>query len=124
MSSVVAGVALAALASVLFNAAIVIQAREARQVPQEHGLQLSLIRDLARRPRWLLGTALGLIAFPLQTIALLWAPLTAVQPADATGLLVLLVLGARTLHERVGRRELVAVGCIAVGIVALTIAAP
>ncbi|MEA2468828.1 MAG: hypothetical protein QOJ57_2954 [Thermoleophilaceae bacterium] len=124
MGSVVAGVALAALASVLFNAAIVIQASEARDVPGEHGLKLSLIGRLLRRPRWLLGAALGLMAFPLQTIALLWAPLTAVQPADATGLLVLLFLGARMLHERVGRREVLAVASIVTGIVILTIAAP
>src|SRR4051812_28422945 len=126
MSSVVIGVALAAVASVLFNLAIVIQAQEAREVPQEreHGLQLSLIVRLLRRPRWLLGTALGLLAFPLQTVALLFAPLTAVQPADAAGLLVLLFLGARLLHERVGRREIAAVACILVGIVVLTIAAP
>jgi drug/metabolite transporter (DMT)-like permease len=124
MGSVIAGVALAALASVLFNAAIVLQASEAREVPDEHGLHLSLIGTLLRRPRWLLGVALGLTAFPLQTVALLWAPLTAVQPADATGLLVLLFLGARTLKERVGQREIVAVACIVVGIVVLTIAAP
>jgi drug/metabolite transporter (DMT)-like permease len=124
MGSVIAGVALAALASVLFNAAIVIQAREAREVPHEHRLELSLIARLVRRPRWLLGTALGLAAFPLQTIALLWAPLTAVQPADAAGLLVLLFLGARMLRERVGRREVIAVAAIAIGIAALTIAAP
>src|SRR3954453_21064398 len=124
MGSVIAGVALAALASVLFNVAIVIQAGEAREVPDEHGLRLSLIGKLLRRRRWLLGVALGLMAFPLKTIALLWAPLTAVQPADATGLLVLLFLGARTLGERVGRREIVAVVCIIVGIVVMTIAAP
>src|SRR3954469_5462758 len=124
MPSVAAGVAVAALASVLFNLAIVIQAREAREVPQEHGVRVSLIGRLLRRPRWLFGAALGLMAFPLQTIALLWAPLTAVQPADAAGLLVLLFLGSRILHERVGRREVVAVVCIVVGIVVLTIAAP
>jgi drug/metabolite transporter (DMT)-like permease len=124
MESVVAGVALAALASVLFNAAIVIQASEARDVPDEYGLKLSLIGRLLRRPRWLIGAGLGLLAFPLQTIALLWAPLTAVQPADATGLLVLLFLGARMLHERVGRREIAAVVAIIAGIVILTIAAP
>jgi drug/metabolite transporter (DMT)-like permease len=109
---------------VLFNAAIVIQAREAREVPHDLGLHLSLIGRLLRRRRWLLGAALGLTAFPLQTIALLWAPLTAVQPADAAGLLVLLVLGARMLHERVGRREVAAVASIVTGIVVLTIAAP
>src|SRR3954463_2541485 len=126
MSSVVLGVALAAVASVLFNLAIVIQAQEARETPQEreHGLQLSLIVRLLRRPRWLLGTALGLLAFPLQTVALLFAPLTAVQPADAAGLLVLLFLGARLLHERVGRRDVIAVVAIIGGIVILTIAAP
>ena len=124
MSSVVAGVALAAFASVLFNLAIVIQAQEAREVHRSPGVQISLIVRLLRRPRWLLGTALGLIAFPLQTIALLWAPLTAVQPADAAGLLVLLALGSRMLHERVGRREVLAVVAIILGIVILTIAAP
>jgi drug/metabolite transporter (DMT)-like permease len=124
MGSVIAGVALAALASVLFNAAIVIQAQEAREVSTEHGLRLSLIGRLIRRPRWLIGSALGLVAFPLQTVALLWAPLTAVQPADAAGLLVLLFLGARMLHERVGRREIAAVAAIAGGIVVLTVAAP
>jgi drug/metabolite transporter (DMT)-like permease len=124
MGSVVAGVALAAFASVLFNAAIVLQASEARDVPDEHGLRLSLIARLLKRPRWLIGAALGVMAFPLQTVANLWAPLTAVQPADAAGLLVLLFLGARMLHERVGWREIVAVGCIVVGIVIITIAAP
>lgn len=124
MGSVVAGVALACLASALFNAAIVIQASEVRDIPREHALHVSLITRLLRRPRWLVGAALGLAAFPLQTIALLWAPLTAVQPADATGLLVLLFLGSRMLHERVGRREVLAVGAIAAGIVILTLAAP
>jgi drug/metabolite transporter (DMT)-like permease len=124
MDSVVAGVALAAFASVLFNLAIVIQAAEARAVPDEHGLRLSLIARLLRRPRWLFGTALGLTAFPLQTVALLWAPLTAVQPADAAGLLVLLFLGARRLGEKVGTRDVLAVTAIAAGIAILTAAAP
>ncbi|MEA2422902.1 MAG: hypothetical protein QOF55_2001 [Thermoleophilaceae bacterium] len=124
MGSVIAGVALACFASVLFNAAIVIQASEVRAVPLELGLHVSLIGRLLRRPRWLLGAALGLTAFPLQTIALLWAPLTAVQPADAAGLLVLLYLGSRMLREPVGRREVLAVAAIVLGLVALTLAAP
>jgi drug/metabolite transporter (DMT)-like permease len=124
MGSVVAGVALAALASVLFNAAIVIQASEARKVGPELAMHLSLLGRLMRRRRWLVGAALALSAFPLQTAALLLAPLTAVQPADATGLLVLLFLGSRMLGERVGRREVLAVGAIVIGIVVLTLAAP
>jgi drug/metabolite transporter (DMT)-like permease len=57
-------------------------------------------------------------------VALLYAPVTAVQPADAAGLLLLLFLGSRMLHERVGRREIAAVAAIVTGIVVLTIAAP
>jgi hypothetical protein len=53
-----AGVALACLAPILFNAAVVLQAREARAVPQEHGLHLSLLASLPYRRDWLLGIAL------------------------------------------------------------------
>src|SRR3954447_25563174 len=49
----VLGVALACLASCLFNAGIAIQASEARDVPREHGLRVSLIGKLLKRPRWL-----------------------------------------------------------------------
>src|SRR4051794_19246077 len=124
MDSTVIGVALACLASCLFNAAIAVQALEARKVSQKHGLRLSLLRRLISRPRWLGGTALAVLALPLQTAALLFAPLTVVQPCDAAGLLLLLFLGTRMLNERVGPRELLAVGAIVAGIVVLTIAAP
>jgi drug/metabolite transporter (DMT)-like permease len=119
MGSTVIGAALACLASCLFNAAIAIQALEARKIPQSYGLRLSLLRRLAARPRWLGGTALGVIALPLQTAALLFAPLTVVQPCDAAGLLLLLYLGTRMLGERVGPRELGAVAAIVAGIVIL-----
>lgn len=122
--STVAGVALACIASCLFNASVVIQAREARDAPPELGLRIGLIARLVRRPRWLAGIALNVLAAGLQTVALLLAPLTAVQPADAAGLALLLFLGSRTLGERVGRAELGAVGAIAVGVVLLTAFAP
>ena len=59
--------------------------------------------------RWLAATALSLLGWPLQVLALALAPLALVQPTLALGLLLLLVLGARVLGERVGRRELAAV---------------
>src|SRR3954453_10774677 len=124
MGSTVIGAALACLASCLFNAAIAIQALEARQGGHGHGLRLSLLRRLISRPRWLGGTALGVIALPLQTVALLFAPLTVVQPCDGVGLLLLLYLGTRLLGERVGPREIAAIAAIAIGVVVLTIAAP
>jgi len=70
------------------------------------------------------GIALQLLAFGLQTGALLLAPLTAVQPADAAGLLLLLYLGSRHLGEGIGRAEVIAVVSILTGIVGLAIAAP
>src|SRR5689334_23324707 len=120
MSSIVIGVVLACAASSLFNGAIAIQALEARKVPQQYGLRLSLLRRLISRPRWLGGTALGVIALPLQTAALFFAPLTVVQPCDAFGLLLLVYLGSRMLNERVGAREIAAIAAIIVGIVLLT----
>jgi drug/metabolite transporter (DMT)-like permease len=124
MSSTVAGVVLACLASCLFNGGIALQASEARKAPAAEGLRLSLIGNLLRRRRWLAGTGLNVLAVPTQTAALLLAPLTVVQPADATGLLLLLFLGSRMLGERVGPRELAAVGAIVAGMVILTLAAP
>src|SRR4051794_34183960 len=115
MGSTVIGAALACFASCLFNAAIAIQALEARKLPQQYGLRLTLLRRLISRPRWLGGTALAVVALPLQTAALLFAPLTVVQPCDAAGLLLLLYLGTRMLGERVGPREIAAVVAIVAG---------
>ena len=124
MTDTAIGIALASLASCLFNGAIAVQASEARKVSARHGLRLSLIGRLIRRPRWLGGTLMGALALPLQTAALFFAPLTVVQPCDAVGLLLLLYLGSRMLGEPVGRRELLAVGSIVAGIVILAVAAP
>jgi drug/metabolite transporter (DMT)-like permease len=122
--AVFAGLFFAALASVLFNAAVLLQAMEAREVPSEHGLRLSLLGCLVRRPRWLGGIGLSVAAVSLQILALTLAPLTVVQPADAAGLMLLLVVGSRVLGEQVGRRELTAVAGIVVGIIAIAAAAP
>jgi drug/metabolite transporter (DMT)-like permease len=124
MSDTVIGVVLACVASCMFNGAIAIQALETRKVPQQYGLRLTLLRRLISRPRWLGGTALGALALPLQTVALLFAPLTVVQPCDAAGLLLLLYLGTRMLNERVGPREIAGVVAIVAGIVILTLSSP
>ena len=124
MDSTVIGVLLACLASCLFNAGIALQALEARAAPAELGLRLSLLTRLVRRPRWLLGIGFHVLAIPTQTAALLLAPLTVVQPADASGLLLLLFLGSRVLGERVGPREVAAVVALIAGIAILTLAAP
>jgi drug/metabolite transporter (DMT)-like permease len=108
----------------MYNLGVALQALEARIAPAEQGMRPSLVVGLAHRPRWLAGTAIGLLGWPLQAAALLFAPLTVVQPALAFGLALLLVLGARKLHERVGVRDVLAVAAIVVGVGWLAAVAP
>jgi drug/metabolite transporter (DMT)-like permease len=118
------GIAAAVTASLLYNTSIALQALEAREVPGEHGLRPSLLGRLLRNRRWLGATALGLLGWPFEIAALLLAPLTVVQPCIASGLVLLLWLGATRLGERPGRREFLAVGAIVGGIAGVAWAAP
>ena len=118
------GIAAAVVASLLYNASIALQALEARKVPQEHGLRPSLLGRLLRNRRWLGATALGLLGWPLEIVALLLAPLTVVQPCLASGLVLLLWLGVTRLGEKPGRREFIAVAAIVAGIGGVAWAAP
>jgi drug/metabolite transporter (DMT)-like permease len=118
------GIVSAVGASLLYNTSIALQALEAREVPGEHSLRVSLIGRLVRNKRWLGATALGLAGWPLEIGALLLAPLTVVQPCLASGLILLLWLGASRLGERPGRREWIAVAAIVAGVVGVALAAP
>lgn len=118
------GIVAAIGASLLYNTSIALQALEAREVPGEHSLRLSLIGRLVRNRRWLGATGLGLLGWPLEILALLLAPLTVVQPCIACGLILLLWLGATRLGERPGRREAVAVAAIVAGVIGIGLAAP
>jgi drug/metabolite transporter (DMT)-like permease len=118
------GIAAAIAASLLYNTSIALQALEAREVPGEHSLRPSLIGRLVRNRRWLGATALGLAGWPLEIGALLLAPLTVVQPCLASGLILLLWLGAKKLGEAPGRREWTAVAAIVVGVAGVAWAAP
>jgi drug/metabolite transporter (DMT)-like permease len=115
-----AGIACAAGAAACFDGAVAWQALEARREPQGPRL---LIR-LARRRRWVAATALAALGWPLQVAALSLAPLTLVQPTLAAGLVVLLVLGALVLHERVGPIEIGAAAAIIAGVAVLAWSAP
>jgi drug/metabolite transporter (DMT)-like permease len=100
------GLLAALIASVMFNVGIVLQAIDARVVPRSLGLRVALLARLLRRPLWLTGLALGLLGALPQVIAYSRAPFVLVQPVLALGLLLVLALGVRILHERVGLREL------------------
>jgi drug/metabolite transporter (DMT)-like permease len=116
--------AAAALAAVCFDGAVLLQAGEARTIGPEHALRLSLLRRLVARPRWVLGSAIAVLGWPLQLLALSLAPVTLVQPTLALGLVVLLLGATRVLGERVGRREWASAGAVIVGVAVLAVAAP
>lgn len=114
----------AAIASSLFNGGVAVQALDARDAPGDAHLRPSLLVRLARRPRWLAGTALTMLGWPFQVGAFALAPVALVQPALAVGLLVLLVAGKRLLHEPVGRRDALAVAGILAGVAGLALVVP
>jgi len=118
------GIVAAVAASLLYNTSIALQALEARKQPDEHSLRPSLLGRLLRNTRWLGATAIGLIGWPLEVAALLLAPLTVVQPCIASGLVLLLWLGARRLGEAPGPREAASVAAIVAGVTGIALAAP
>jgi hypothetical protein len=111
-------------AATLYSLGFALQAMDAREAPAEEHLRLALAWGLVRRVRWLSGTGLSLLGWPLQVLALGLAPLVVVQPALAMGLPVLMVLGERMLGEHAGRREHLAVTAIVLGVIGAGFFAP
>jgi hypothetical protein len=116
--------ALAAHASSMYALSTSLQALEARRAPASVALRSALVAQLVRRPLWLAGAAAGVLAWPLQAGALAIGSVALVQPALGLGLVVLLVLGVRLLHERVGPREVSGAVAIAAAVAVLAWVAP
>src|SRR3954454_7530932 len=118
------GFLIAVAAAVCYDTGYALQALEARKAPSRYAMRVSLLGHLLTRRRWLVATALSLLGFPLQVLALTKAPITLVQPTLALGLLLLLALGRRMLRERVGVREVAAVLIIIASVAVTAVAAP
>jgi len=124
MVDLVLGIGAAVGASTLYSLGIALQATDAKEAPHEEHLRLALVWGLIRRARWLLGTGLSILGWPLQVVALGLAPLVIVQPALAAGLLVLMFLAQRMLGEHAGRYEYLAMSAIVVGVIGAGLTAP
>jgi FtsH-binding integral membrane protein len=124
MLELILGIAAAIGASILYSLGVALQAMDAKRTSSHGYLRLSLARELVVRVRWLLGTGLSMLGWPLQLLALTLAPLVVVQPAMAIGLLVLLLVAERMLNERAGRREHLAVWAIVLGFAGAALCAP
>src|SRR5450759_4267659 len=109
MVELVLGILAAIGASTLYSLGIALQAMDAKETPHEEHLRLALAWGLIKRARWLLGTGLSILGWPLQVVALLLAPLVVVQPALAAGLVFLMFL---------------AVSAIVIGVLGAALAAP
>lgn len=120
----IAGAVIAVGAAIANAFALVLQAVEDRQAPLSEGGRIKLLLRLAHRPRWLAGTALMVIAWPLQLFALALAPITVVQPLLSTTQLVLLAVARARLREQVGWFEALGALLIVAGIAAVVWAAP
>jgi drug/metabolite transporter (DMT)-like permease len=118
------GIAAVLAAAAAYNAGVVLQALDARNEPAECGLRLALLARLLRRRRWLAGTALTILAFPLQVIAYSNAPLDIVQPLLAVGLVVVLILGSRLMGEVVRPSHYAAVAAVIAGVAIMAAAGP
>jgi hypothetical protein len=124
MVDLVLGIGAAVGASTLYSLGIALQAMDAKQAPREEHLRPALVLNLLRRARWLAGTSLSILGWPLQVVALLLAPLVVVQPALAAGLLVLMLVAQRMLGEHAGRYEYLAMGAIVIGVIGTGLTAP
>jgi hypothetical protein len=124
MFDLILGLLAAVCASTLYSIGVALQSMDAREAPAGFHLRIALARRLLKRRRWLYGTGLSALGWPLQVLALILAPLVVVQPALAAGLLVLLLVSERMLGERAGRVEHVAMLAIVLGVIGAAIAAP
>ena len=118
------GIAAAFVAAVAAAFAIVLQATEDKKSELTDAVRFSVLIGLIRRPRWLLGTSLLVLAWPLQVLALSYAPITVVQPILASFQLVLLAVARVQLRERVGRLQALAATAVVAGLVLVVLAAP
>jgi drug/metabolite transporter (DMT)-like permease len=124
MVDLILGIVAAIAASTLYSLGVALQAMDAKRTPHSEHLHPALALNLIRRARWLAGTGLSVLGWPLQVVALLLAPLVVVQPTLAVGLLVLLFFGQRMLGERAGRREHLAMCAIVLGVAGTAVFAP
>jgi hypothetical protein len=124
MLELVLGIGAAVGASTFYSLGVALQALEAKEAPREEHLRLALARNLLSRARWLAGTGLSILGWPLQIVALLLAPLVVVQPALAAGLLVLMFFAQRMLGEHAGRYEYLTMCAIVIGVIGAGLTAP
>jgi drug/metabolite transporter (DMT)-like permease len=80
------------------------------------GLKLKQLMALLKRPRWLLGSLMLVLAVLFQLGALALAPLIVVQPVGAVALIITSVLNARLYKIRLNKKTIGAIALTFLGI--------
>jgi len=115
---VVLGIALALIATVVYNVGFVLEKRALRQLPRISVRRVSqLVRTLAGSPGWVLGFAVIALGLGIQIVALSLIPLTVAQPIQVSGLALLVVFSTVFLGERASAREWAGLGVLAVSLI-------
>jgi hypothetical protein len=101
-------IGLALVAAFMDALSNVLEISEAEQVSVDHSMRPSLITNLARRPRWLIGLGCDALGFAAMAAALGLGAVAFVQPILSTALLMSLWLGALMEHRIFRRSDWVA----------------
>jgi drug/metabolite transporter (DMT)-like permease len=118
------GIALALLSTTAYNYGLIVEKQALVQLPAvQGGRVVSFVVSLVTSPRWLAGFTLMLFGLAFQVLALIFAPVTLVQPVIAAGVAVVLVLSRLVLRERLGRLQYVCVAVMALSVVLLALSA-
>jgi drug/metabolite transporter (DMT)-like permease len=88
-----------------YSLSSVLQQRAAAAESRRYSLRPSLLLRLVRRPLWLTGKAVDVLATVLQAVAIHLGSVVLVEPLLASGLLFALPLGARIAGRRLETRD-------------------
>jgi drug/metabolite transporter (DMT)-like permease len=122
-------VGLAVLAALLFGAGTACQAhvagasdRSSRPGDAAGSLtSVGALTALMARPLWLVGTVLDWLGALTHIVALHFGPLTLVQPLSLTAIVFAVLVEATLAHRRLSRRQLLAAGQTALGLVLIAL---
>lgn len=103
-------------AAFLYALSNVYQQEQAEQVGSEHAVKLSILGQLARRPRWWIGMGSDVGGYVFEAVALGAGSLMLVEPVLSTSLLMSLVLSSVVHRRAVDRSGWVAALVLAAGV--------
>lgn len=116
------GVFVAALATILTNYGSFIQKKELSNLPRIGEAKIiTTIKAFASSRAWLTGQGVQIAGAGLHNIAIALAPLSVVQPVNAAGICLLVVLAVTRLGEKATLVDWIGIGTIVTGVLLLGI---